>query len=117
MVAFLTFFNEKNYVYDISSAAFVRATAAEMQRFFDQSARHKEFYSQGLSAEAAARRQRRCSHLKPDTGNMTSIESLPELYQLKANKAQVFLIFQNVSRFAREYSFFLELVRWARRRG
>lgn len=111
MVAFFTFFNEKNYVYNISNTDFIRASDKQMQRFFDQSTKHKEFYSDGLHPRAGLRKLRRCRSIKPDSGNMTSLEELPELYQLKSNKLTVFLIFRQMSRFSREYVFHMELVR------
>lgn len=114
MVAFFSFFNEKNYIYDISNTEFTRDSGDQMQRFFAQSTKHREFYADGLSPQAERRKLRKCASLKPDSGNMTSLEELPELFQLKSNKINVFLIFRQVSRFSREYSFQMELVRFVR---
>jgi hypothetical protein len=112
MVAVFAFFIEKNYIYDITTSAFINSTPVQMQKFFELSHKQKNFYTKGLNPDIHLRKHKLSSNLKPDSGNLTSLEDIPDLYHLKSNKLILFQVLHKLSCFSREFAFFIQLIRY-----
>ena len=111
MSAFMAYFIEKDYFYDLTNSAFIEFSTEEYEMFIERTYKNKGFYQNGLNPEINYRVQEIISKVTSKSDNMTSLEMLPSVFNEKSNKLKLYYILRKISDFAREFQFYLGLVK------
>lgn len=109
--SFFAFFVEKDYIYDISSSKFINLKYKSIENFLTKCCKNKEFYKNGLNMNNEHRVLRNLVTIESPSNNMTSLEGIPDLFNLKSNKIKIFKLLKNLSDFSKEFFYYLDLTK------
>lgn len=111
--ALIAFFVEKTYLYDLTNAKFINIKKdKDFDNFLNSTDRNKIFYERAIVFDNEMRTQEFVESVKSKSNNMTSLDEIPQIFLLKANKAALFWAFKIISEFTKEFIFLSRLYQY-----